>query len=55
MEPFADFLTRLKEILREKEIELIVIGLPRRGSGRAGEEAIFFWAWRAVGISARRR
>jgi putative Holliday junction resolvase len=28
-EPFADFLERLKKILTEKEIDLIILGLPR--------------------------
>lgn len=27
-EPFADFLVRLKEIIREKEVESILVGLP---------------------------
>ena len=35
-EPFADFLTRLKDILREKEIGLIVIGMPRNMDGKLG-------------------
>jgi putative Holliday junction resolvase len=39
-EPFADFLARLKEILREKEIELIVIGLPRNMDGSYGPAAL---------------
>jgi putative Holliday junction resolvase len=39
-EPFADFLTRLKEILREKEIGLIVIGLPRNMDGSYGPAAL---------------
>jgi len=39
-EPFADFLTRLKEILREKEIELIIIGMPRNMDGSYGPAAL---------------
>jgi putative Holliday junction resolvase len=39
-EPFADFLARLKEILREKEIGLIVIGLPRNMDGSYGPAAL---------------
>lgn len=39
-EPFADFLTRLKEILREKEIELILIGMPRNMDGSYGPAAL---------------
>jgi len=35
-EPFADFLTRLKQLLREKEIDLILIGLPRNMDGSYG-------------------
>jgi putative Holliday junction resolvase len=35
-EPFADFLTRLKEILREKEVEMILIGMPRNMDGSYG-------------------
>jgi len=39
-EPFADFLARLKEIIREKEIELIVIGMPRNMDGSCGPAAL---------------
>lgn len=39
-EPFADFLVRLKEIIREKEIELIVIGMPRNMDGSYGPAAL---------------
>ena len=39
-EPFATFLTRLKEILREKEVELIVIGMPRNMDGSYGPAAL---------------
>ena len=39
-EPFADFLARLKEILREKEIGLIVIGMPRNMDGSYGPAAL---------------
>lgn len=39
-EPFADFLKRLKEILREKEIELILIGMPRNMDGSYGPAAL---------------
>ena len=38
-EPFADFLTRLKQLLREKEIDLILIGLPRNMDGSYGPAA----------------
>jgi putative Holliday junction resolvase len=39
-EPFADFLTRLKELIREKEVELIVVGMPRNMDGSYGPAAI---------------
>lgn len=39
-EPFADFLARLKEILREKEASLILIGLPRNMDGSYGPAAL---------------
>jgi putative Holliday junction resolvase len=38
-EPFVDFLTRLKEILRDKEVELILIGMPRNMDGSYGPAA----------------
>ncbi len=39
-EPFAEFLGRLKEILREKEVELILVGMPRNMDGSYGPAAI---------------
>jgi putative Holliday junction resolvase len=39
-EPFANFLARLKEILREKEVEVIVIGMPRNMDGSYGPAAL---------------
>jgi putative Holliday junction resolvase len=39
-EPFADFLARLKELLREKEVELIVVGMPRNMDGSYGPAAL---------------
>jgi putative Holliday junction resolvase len=39
-EPFADFLGRLKEILREKEVELILVGMPRNMDGTYGPAAL---------------
>ena len=39
-EPFAKFLDRLKEILREKEVELIIIGMPRNMDGSYGPAAL---------------
>lgn len=38
-EPFAGFLSRLKDILREKEVELILIGMPRNMDGSYGPAA----------------
>lgn len=38
-EPFADFLARLKLLVREKEIELIIIGQPRNMDGSYGPAA----------------
>src|SRR5215471_16796945 len=39
-EPFADFLSRLKELLREKEVELVVVGMPRNMDGSYGPAAL---------------
>jgi putative Holliday junction resolvase len=38
-EPFADFLVRLKQILAEKEVDLVLIGLPRNMDGSYGPAA----------------
>ncbi len=38
-EPFAAFLTRLKQLIREQEVELIVVGMPRNMDGSYGEAA----------------
>lgn len=38
-EPFGPFLARLKEILRDKEVELILIGMPRNMDGTYGPAA----------------
>lgn len=38
-EPFADFVKRLKEILRDKDVELILIGMPRNMDGSYGPAA----------------
>ena len=35
-EPFADFLARLKQLLVEKKISLVLIGLPRNMDGSHG-------------------
>jgi putative Holliday junction resolvase len=39
-EPFADLLARLKELVREKEVDLIVIGMPRNMNGSYGPAAL---------------
>ena len=38
-EPFADFLARLKQMLIAKEIDLVLIGLPRNMDGSYGPAA----------------
>jgi len=39
-EPFAEFLNRLKEILHDKQVELIVVGMPRNMDGSYGAAAL---------------
>jgi putative Holliday junction resolvase len=39
-EPFAGFLARLKEIIHEKQVELIVVGMPRNMDGSYGPAAL---------------
>jgi len=39
-EPFADFLVRLKQVLQEKEVELILVGMPRNMNGSYGPAAL---------------
>lgn len=38
-EPVEDFMSRLKQILGEKEVELLVIGMPRNMDGTYGPAA----------------
>lgn len=38
-DPFPDFLERLKVLIREKEVELLVVGMPRNMDGSYGEAA----------------
>ena len=47
-EPFADFLERLKKLLVEKEIDLILVGLPRSMDGSYGPAALKVQAFVAV-------
>jgi putative Holliday junction resolvase len=39
-EPFADVLARLKELIHEKQVELILVGLPRNMDGSYGLAAL---------------
>ncbi len=39
-EPFARFLARLKELLRDKEVELVLVGMPRNMDGSYGPAAL---------------
>ncbi|MBK9140366.1 MAG: Holliday junction resolvase RuvX [Verrucomicrobia bacterium] len=39
-EPFSEFLARLKTLIREKEVELILVGLPRNMDGSYGPAAV---------------
>ena len=39
-EPFARFLDRLKEIIREKQVEQLVVGIPRNMDGSYGPAAL---------------
>ena len=39
-EPYEGFLTRLKEILAEREVEQIVVGMPRNMDGSYGPQAL---------------
>jgi putative Holliday junction resolvase len=39
-EPFAAFLARLRDILRDKEVELILVGMPRNMDGSYGPAAV---------------
>lgn len=38
-EPFTDFLVRLRQLIREKEVEQIVVGMPRNMDGSYGPAA----------------
>jgi putative Holliday junction resolvase len=38
-QPFADFLERLKDLLQEKEVELVLVGMPRNMNGSYGPAA----------------
>jgi putative Holliday junction resolvase len=51
-EPFADFLKRLKEILADKEVDFILLGMPRNMDGTYGPAAQKVEAFAAVLKSA---
>ncbi len=38
--PFADFMKRLGELLRDREVELILVGMPRNMDGSYGPAAL---------------
>src|SRR5207253_109802 len=38
--PFAEFLVRLKELIRVKEVEMVLIGMPRNMDGTYGPAAV---------------
>jgi putative Holliday junction resolvase len=46
--PFADFLARLKELLHEKEVDLVVVGMPRNLDGSYGQAALAVQDFTAV-------
>jgi putative holliday junction resolvase len=39
-EPFSGFLDRLKQIIHEKEVEMILVGMPRNMDGSYGPAAL---------------
>jgi len=39
-EPFTNFLSRLKEIIREKQVDLLIVGMPRNMDGSYGPAAL---------------
>ena len=39
-EPFAKFLDRLKQLAQEKEVELVLVGMPRNMNGSYGPAAL---------------
>jgi len=38
-EPFSECLARIKELVRQQEVELIIVGMPRNMDGSYGEAA----------------
>src|SRR5438046_9110598 len=39
-EPFAEFLSRLRAIIRDQQVELILVGMPRNMDGSYGPAAL---------------
>ncbi len=39
-EPFGAFLTRLREIIKEKQVEMLLVGMPRNMDGSYGPAAL---------------
>jgi len=39
-EPFADLLARLRELIRDKQVEIILVGMPRNMDGSYGPAAL---------------
>jgi putative Holliday junction resolvase len=39
-EPFAGFLARLRELIRDREVEMILVGMPRNMDGSYGPAAL---------------
>ena len=39
-EPFADVLARLRELIRDKQVEIILVGMPRNMDGSYGPAAL---------------
>jgi putative Holliday junction resolvase len=39
-EPFANFVARLKDVIQQKEVELVVVGMPRNLNGSYGPAAL---------------
>ena len=47
-EPFSGFLDRLKELMRDYEVELILLGMPRNMDGSYGEASLKVREFEAV-------
>src|SRR5690349_7774381 len=39
-EPFAEFLTRLKQVIVDKQVEMLLVGMPRNMDGSYGPAAL---------------